>query len=160
MRFYYGELIELTISISVLENMKKFVQKKDSYLESGGLLFGESDCDGNHFSIVNISEPLNTDISTRNRFHLSMAHQEIVSKLWKESSGYINYLGSWHTHPERDVHPSNIDLKSWRKSLINDIFYQDYLFFVIMNSIGRTYAWIGEKNCNKITRMEGGIDAS
>jgi len=43
------------------------------------------------------------------------SHQEVASRLWKESGKYIDYLGEWHTHRQPWPTPSSLDCSEWKK---------------------------------------------
>jgi integrative and conjugative element protein (TIGR02256 family) len=44
-------------------------------------------------------------------------HQEVATMEWQESGGSVNFVGEWHTHPERHPTPSWIDRRSWRRQM-------------------------------------------
>jgi integrative and conjugative element protein (TIGR02256 family) len=61
-----------------------------------------------------------------------------VNEAFAQSSGRLQYLGEWHTHPEDQPSPSTTDLGSWRRHLIA----QEQMILLI---VGRTEIWAAKK---------------
>lgn len=56
------------------------------------------------------------DARTRFSFdRLDESHAHIATRYWALTSGHCDYLGEWHTHPERHPEPSGVDRSEWRK---------------------------------------------
>lgn len=81
--------------------------------EIGGVLLG---CRRNlDLEIKVATQPSEDDRSSKFRFERrSKHHQIITTKLWKSSDRKIDWVGEWHTHPEKTPSPSLIDINSWR----------------------------------------------
>jgi integrative and conjugative element protein (TIGR02256 family) len=56
----------------------------------------------------------------------------------------VNFVGEWHTHPERHPTPSWIDRRSWRRQMGRH--KPDPLVFIIVGS-ATTYCEIGSDGC-------------
>lgn len=120
--------------------------------EAGGTIIGERR--GQHIVVTDISEPGQGDIRKRNRFERrGDHHQQKVDELFKQSDGYLVYLGEWHTHPEDFPQPSYTDIKSWQAGLIAT----DPMVLII---VGRKSNWLGIKHGNDIKSLNEKIDKS
>ena len=103
-------LIESTVNSVIGQH----VQMKPGSLEAGGILVGYRRA--NHLHVVALTEPQPLDRRSVTSFErISSFHQELALVLWKKSGGKLDYLGEWHTHPERIPSPSDIDRREWRK---------------------------------------------
>lgn len=36
-------------------------------------------------------------------------------KSWRESGGFVDWVGEWHSHIEPDPSPSRLDQRTWRR---------------------------------------------
>jgi integrative and conjugative element protein (TIGR02256 family) len=115
--------------------MQKYRQLKDDNTEAGGILLGRMIDGSNDVIIDEITVPLKRDKRSRFSFFRSSAVQKIINAVWKKSHQTRNYLGEWHTHPERDPTPSQEDLDNWKRVISNSIFQQDYLIFIIVGQV-------------------------
>lgn len=92
-----------------LEKMLAFRQDAVRKTEAGGVLVGFRRKP--HLEIVDVTTPGLMDRRTRTRFErLDGKHQRFIRKQWKISNGFVDYLGEWHTHPERLPSPSPLDI--------------------------------------------------
>ncbi|MBM5573167.1 Mov34/MPN/PAD-1 family protein [Deefgea sp. CFH1-16] len=113
--------------------------------EAAGVLIGERR--GPHLVIQDISEPGEGDI--RSRFSVDRQgphHQIAVDKAFAQSSGTLQYLGEWHTHPEDQPSPSAKDLSSWRRHLVDS----EQMLLVI---VGREEIWAAKKIADTIVPL-------
>jgi integrative and conjugative element protein (TIGR02256 family) len=82
--------------------------------ERGGILLGFRR--GPHLQIDEATFPMRWDIGTMLAFRRSSSgHNEIAIRRWRQSNQTIDWVGEWHSHPEKSPSPSNIDLRSWSK---------------------------------------------
>ncbi|WP_418338097.1 Mov34/MPN/PAD-1 family protein [Rheinheimera metallidurans] len=135
-----GHLV--VIMANVIEKLQSYRQLSPVSREAAGVLIGERR--ENHIVIHAISEPGQGDI--RSRFTVvrkSPHHQELVNELHHTSDGTMNYVGEWHTHPERFPVPSGIDKSSWYK----DINSLEPMILVI---VGQCAMWCGKITGSKI----------
>ncbi|WP_353614509.1 Mov34/MPN/PAD-1 family protein [Mangrovibacter phragmitis] len=122
--------------------LHSYRQEHYSCTEAGGTLIGERR--GQHIVVTDISEPDLDDIRTRNRFERKGSHhQQKVDELFKQSDGFLVYLGEWHTHPEDFPQPSYTDIQSW----LTGIKATEPMVLLIVGTKGE---WLGIKHGNNI----------
>jgi integrative and conjugative element protein (TIGR02256 family) len=144
---------QVKISQDVLNSLRNYRQLEMNDIEAGGVLLGRFITDSNNVVIDRITEPMENDIRKRCFFKKWREdHQEIIDKVWTESSGTCNYLGEWHTHPEPHPTPSFHDRSEWKKILKHTVCDSDKLFFIIVGtkSIG---IWVGCRTKFSITKI-------
>lgn len=86
-------------------------------LETGGILLGHDDGTHIHIAVAGDSGPnavRNADRFLRDREHA----QRIATDAWK--SGRAQWVGEWHTHPNKAPVPGAIDLASYMNHLADD----------------------------------------
>lgn len=111
----YGQLdldflIAPTNRGAAIHKMLAFRQDTLAKREAGGILVGFRRKP--HLEIVDVTTPAFLDKRSRMGFDRRDGnHQRFARKCWKQSNGYIDYLGEWHTHPERYPRPSPLDLE-------------------------------------------------
>ena len=80
--------------------------------EAGGILLGRRR--GNHFEVVEATEPTHRD---RRLTYLwereAFGHAQAATLAWKLAAGTVDYVGEWHTHPQRSPIPSSLDRREW-----------------------------------------------
>lgn len=105
---------KILIESCVIELIDNYRQDDMSKTEAGGILLGfrrEA-----HLHIVNATMPQFTDHRSLFRFfRRDNRHQRIATKLWQATGETMDYLGEWHTHPEKYPTPSPLDLSEWKK---------------------------------------------
>ncbi len=144
----------LKISNKPLVDMLKHRQLSDSDFEGGGVILGRFIKDSKNIVIDIVTLPTMKDIRERYRFKRDqVSHQSIIDEIWKDSEGTCNYLGEWHTHPEKYPEPSSADIKSWKKILKEGVFYSRCLYFIVIGtrSIG---VWEGDRRTLKIKKLD------
>jgi integrative and conjugative element protein (TIGR02256 family) len=110
--------------------------------EAAGVLIGERR--DSHIVVHEISEPGYGDI--RRRCFVDRRgphHQAMVDDAFARSSGRLQYLGEWHTHPEDSPSPSPTDFGTWRRHLFSD----EQMALVI---VGRKEIWAAKKISQEI----------
>lgn len=132
-----GRLV--TLADVVAQELVRFTISPESSREAGGILLGHYR--GPHVEILRCTTPMPKDRRTRFGFvRQDKGHQEIATREWLESGGSINFVGEWHTHPERHPTPSWVDRRSWRSQMGGH--KPDPLVFIIAGST-TTYCEIG-----------------
>jgi integrative and conjugative element protein (TIGR02256 family) len=133
--------------------MNKFRQLASTSSEGGGMLLGRVLIDSGH-SIVDVAtEPLPND--RRGRFFFLRKRsgaQKLVDEHWLRSGGTCNYLGEWHTHPERFPQPSCKDIRNWLKIVKKARYSDPSLFFVIVG-IDEIGVWQVTRADKKIVQL-------
>lgn len=101
---------------AVLERIQPFRQRERAAPESGGILLGYRR--GAHLHVVDATIPGQEDRGTRVSFRRSAnGHREQALAGWHRSDHTLDYVGEWHTHPERAPSPSGTDYRAWGELL-------------------------------------------
>lgn len=125
----------IKISENVLIAIESFKQSEKNSKEAGGVLVGRFIENSRDVVIDYISTPMKGDIRRRTFFkRRKNEHQEFVNKFWNDSNGAFNYLGEWHTHPERVPTPSCIDINEWKRIMKEADYDYECLFFCIVGT--------------------------
>lgn len=115
----------------VVSIFKKYIQNDVDKSEAGGIITGK--VYENLIEILNCSEPSLLDERSRYNFKRSFKSAQIyINEKFVESRGEEIYLGEWHTHPEDIPSPSNTDIKSFNKTLTNNILNSNVHFMIII----------------------------
>lgn len=102
----------VSVHAGVIERIATHRQISQGDPEAGGLLIGTRR--GRHIQISDITEPQASDARSRFLFLRNTAgHAEAATRLWRSSNQQMDYLGEWHTHPQRTPTPSRLDLDEW-----------------------------------------------
>lgn len=127
----------LLIHPGVMDIFSTYKQADSKSLEAGGILLGNRR--GPHIELLKITQPQTTDNRRRDSFYRSsIRHSDIAISEWKDSNGYVDYLGEWHTHPEHNPHPSEIDISEM--SFIASSRKPNIMLSVI---VGTECLWVG-----------------
>lgn len=127
------------IEHDVLERLRPFRQIEPTAEEAGGILLGFRR--GPHLHVTSVTTPGAADSRSRYSFvRQDRVHQARATNGWKQSGGYLDYLGEWHTHPETVPTPSALDLMEWRKICITT---NEPMIFLIVGQAGH-WCGIGE----------------
>lgn len=98
-------------------SVKVFTKHRQRYpwqTEAGGILLGKRR--GRHLEVLMATEPMLTDRRLPYFFtREEHGHGEAAKLAWQASGGLVDYLGEWHTHPQRIPVPSSVDRSEWRK---------------------------------------------
>ena len=135
-----GEL--LVLMPSVASRLLTYRQLNLYSTEAAGVLIGERR--GSHLVVHQISEPGKGDI--RRRYFVDRRgphHQVAIDEAFVSSSGRLQYLGEWHSHPEDAPSPSATDLATWQRHLIAD----EQMALLI---VGRKRTWAAKKYAGAI----------
>ncbi len=133
------------ISERALQVIHQHIQDELYKNEAGGVLLGRHILGSDDIIVDTVTEPMPGDKRERFRFFRSQYfHQYLIDRMWKESRGTCTYLGEWHTHPEQDPEPSDIDRLDWSQRLRRDQFTEP-IFFVIVGT-EHIRVWEGWRN--------------
>lgn len=124
----------LIIVDQALQQMQAFTQRHWWNSEAGGVLLGRHLLDSRDVVVDEVSTPQSSDRSSRFAFFRSSKHQQVARQRWLEQKRTSAYLGLWHTHPETDPTPSNVDRRDWEQAVHGDTFEGDRLFFPIVGT--------------------------
>lgn len=129
----------LNIDETVTSIFLKYVQLNPNSFESGGILTGKIYDES--IEILNCSEPTKLDNRQKYNFNRSCKSAQVfINKRFDMSKGEEIYLGEWHTHPEDIPTPSQLDIKSFSKTISKNILNSCIHFMII---IGRVENYIG-----------------
>ena len=132
----------LIIPEHIIKMLNRFCQTSSWDNESGGILLGKKELNKSRYIISAISKPSEKDKATRTSFVRSKeTGQEIINEYWKHSKGVVNYLGEWHTHPEKRPIPSTTDRQLLATILKDGSSVFPELFMVI---VGQTDLYVGK----------------
>jgi integrative and conjugative element protein (TIGR02256 family) len=133
----------IKVTGKVLSVMNSYAQRGPSDTEAGGVLLGRYLLGSDDVVVDEVTVPMSGDRRSRYLFYRDKKlHQAAIDAAWEVSGGICTYLGEWHTHPEADPTPSDIDKKDWRRRLHQDR-YEDELFFLIVGT-ATIRAWSGK----------------
>lgn len=142
----------LKVCRSVAVEMYAYMQDTYETAEAGGVLLGRYILNSSDVVVDEISTPVVEDCCTRTSFLRSAyLHQQAIDAAWFASGGTRNYLGEWHTHPEPDPSPSPVDMRHWRKRLLDRI-DSDILYFVILGT-KRLNVWQVDRTSLTVERL-------
>lgn len=139
--------VRVYISKNTTQKLRRYVQGDSSKVESGGLLVGRANNDGDTH-ILDITTPSKNDLKACNKFiRKCPSHKEKLNEFKKD---FLYFKGNWHTHYENIPSPSEMDIKSWKNSLkMCDVGKSIYVVFIIIG-IKRMGLWYGKINGNSI----------
>jgi integrative and conjugative element protein (TIGR02256 family) len=102
-----GEMLVL-VAPAVQRCLEGFFEADSCFLEAGGLLMGLRR--DPHLELLLATLPTRRDLRTRTHFvRRCPSHQAAATRAWNKSGKIMDYVGEWHTHPERWPRPSVID---------------------------------------------------
>ena len=114
----------------VLRIFKKHQQRFFWQTEGGGLLLGLRR--GHHLEVVLATEPSHQDSRSTFSFVREVdGHAEVAKQAWLQGEKKIDYLGEWHTHPQKVPTPSKLDRHEWEKILLQQPKLTPMLFVVV-----------------------------
>lgn len=142
----------LVLMPSVLETFSHFRQMHGEP-EGGGLLFAKFE-----FPIIRIlsaTKPHRTDVRWRTLFIPNrILQRRVVKGHFKEG---LHFVGEWHTHPEPDPRPSNLDLRSMRDAFLKSTHELNYFVTIIIgNRPDKLALWVSihdSKRCQRLVEL-------
>lgn len=114
-REFEGMRRRVSISDGVWDIWQAHRQYKANQPESFGVLIGSTLPDRRVIYVEDVTTPMRGDRQSRYSFDLQdPGHQKAVNAAHQDTGGSQIYLGTWHTHPERNPSPSGTDKADWR----------------------------------------------
>lgn len=148
---FYCDNVKVFVHCKVMVTWNSFKQISPKSNEAFGALIGYCDKENNSIFIRMITEPYPLDKATRSSFTLvDPKHQNIVSKAFRRSHSLLGYLGTWHTHPEFNPNPSNIDINDWNNCILRNT--DRSLFFFI---IGKDQPYLFQEQYKRYIKIKG-----
>lgn len=117
-----------------LQQMLAFTQRRWWDSEAGGVLLGRHLLDSYDLVVDEVSTPQSSDCRSRFGFFRSSQHEQLARQRWLKEKSTSAYLGLWHTHPERDPTPSDVDQRDWKQAVAGDTYEGTRLFFPIVGT--------------------------
>jgi len=131
----------ILIEKPVWEFLFSYAQTDSKATEAGGIFLGYRA--GNHIHVTSATGPLPNDKRARLSFdRLDAGHQHAAHNAWTESGCTIDYIGDWHTHPQRIPSPSSKDYVEWKK--LTKALPKPHLFAIVGTSDSRL--WLGNES--------------
>lgn len=124
----------LIIVEHALKQMQAFAQRRWWDREAGGVMMGRHLLDSHDVVVDEVSTPQNTDRRSRFNFFRSYKHEQVARQRWLQEQSTSAYLGLWHTHPEPDPTPSDVDWNDWKQAVAGDTYEGNRLFFPIVGT--------------------------
>lgn len=150
----------LIIVVHALKKMQAFAQLHCWDREAGGVLLGRHLVDSHDLVVDEVSTPQNSDRRSRYGFFRSYKHEQVALQRWFAESRTSAYLGLWHTHPERDPTPSEVDRRDWLQAVAGDTYEGDRLFFLIVGT-HRIRVWtLSRRGTYRELKLENNNDQS
>lgn len=152
--FYLTNSGKIKITHEAMVRMATYAQCEKTADEAGGVLLGRFIKESNDIIVDNITVPMIGDLRSRFSFKRGKAlHQRIIDRIWQKSRGTSQYLGEWHTHPEKNPSPSIVDTNNWKRQLKEDTFSNRFLYFIILGTedLG---IWEGDKETLQIRKLK------
>jgi len=151
---FVGSGIVISVDQSVWEIWQNGRQVCPNMSESFGVIIGSCEAAG-ACKIERVTVPGKRDIQSRSNFVLKdPCHQKAVDQAFRQSNGYLGYLGTWHTHPVAIPTPSTVDIKDWLSCCKRNPDRQ--LYFVIVGT-KNTCVYIKHGTQFKILKEQGSI---
>jgi len=136
-----------------LARMLSYNQDSREKKEAGGVLLGRFILNSKNIVVDRVTVPMIGDLRERYKFiRGEKMHQRVIQSAWEKSGGTCNYLGEWHTHPEKYPSPSDQDIQNWRRILRTGVFSSLCLYFVIVGT-RESYIWEGNRKTLKIKKL-------
>ncbi len=134
----------------VNENLSSFRQNSSNTPESCGYILGYKDKFTENITLSDITVPQKNDYRNRVYCILKDLSHKLMLKLQANNKNY--YMGVWHTHPQTNPTPSNIDWEDWNRTLVEDKTGCEYAFFIIVGT-SKTRIWVGSYSDYSITEI-------
>jgi integrative and conjugative element protein (TIGR02256 family) len=104
----------VVLAPEVLQLFKRHRQRFVCQTEAGGILLGHRR--GSHIEIMMATPPMANDRRFAYLFEREPdGHAEAAVEAWQKATGTVDYVGEWHTHPQRIPTPSPTDRSEWGK---------------------------------------------
>lgn len=146
--------VRVKLGQSVVERLRSHIQTGRLDAEAGGVLLGRKIKNTAHSVIDEVTTPMRGDRRARASFNRrDPGHQKHIDKVWEASDGTTVYLGEWHTHPELNPHPSEVDFRDWVRRLSYDQVPSKQSFFLIVGTRDMGL-WCGDRKKVVVERMK------
>ncbi|MHA6287139.1 Mov34/MPN/PAD-1 family protein [Maricaulis sp. CAU 1757] len=129
--------VSVSVDSAVYHRISSRVAAEAGKRETGGLLLGLRAKGA--IRIMRCTFPGPADLSTHHRFHRRCpSHQISATMWWVRCGGKGDWVGEWHSHPEADPTPSNIDIDSWKRQVAHVQKPLTFMIFGLSSVYGAT----------------------
>lgn len=143
--------ISFLIEKQAIGKMNSYKQHYGNMAESGGLLLGRTDINGNT-RILDVTTPLDKDVKRRCFF--KRRDEGHIKLLQMANERCLYFKGNWHTHPQTDPTPSYLDKRSWKVAIKKSKPGESsHIFFLIIGT-DRFRVWAGNMKTKEVKEME------
>ena len=119
-----------------IQNFMKGLIFKNPNIETGGVLAGHINDDGN-FIITHASDPGPKAVQQPITFIRDNEYcQKFLNDLFLKSGKKVVYLGEWHSHPSKNNQPSGTDIKSLTEISLEQNYLTDKPVMIIFSNEG------------------------
>ncbi len=141
--------------LEIHDSVKDFFfenRQKEKDPEIGGLLFASITTE--KVSILLATPPHKNDLCKNFIFIPNrINHNKLIKHYFKQG---LHFVGEWHTHPQREPSPSNIDILSMKDSFSKSKHELNSLVMIIVgNAEDSLRLWVGTHNNIKFQRLKG-----
>lgn len=138
----------VTIADKVMQQIQSFATSDLSSKEAGGIFLGYYR--GPHVEVIDCTVPLPKDKRSMFGFlRRDPGHSATAIAAWKASGRKTAFVGEWHTHPEDNPTPSQVDRNTWLDLMMSR--KSDPLIFLIA---GRKAVYCDLGLENRLRRLE------
>ena len=140
----------LDINSDVLKLLSEYKQIESNSAEAGGFLIGYTQKQFKNVIVEYITKPQKLDYRSRLAFRRKdRMHFKILNVFRGRKS---DYLGTWHSHPQKVPSPSKIDLDDWRECLLKEKTNSGYIIFLILGT-DEFRVWAGDLSSREIVEL-------
>lgn len=133
----------VVIPAAIAEVFRRWRQLAEADLEGCGILVGRESLSG-VVLVDEVTTPLPGDVrGPMTCERLDPGHAAFVRDRWRASNGAVNYLGSWHTHPEDRPSPSALDVREWVEEAVR-LRSERHNLRLVHLVVGRTHVAVWE----------------
>jgi integrative and conjugative element protein (TIGR02256 family) len=136
----FADIGPVIIEESACVALNSYRQKRFEF-EKAGVVAGFKDADG-AWHISRVMPPSKNNKASRNWVYRDKASaQRFIDREFRNSSGLVNYLGEWHTHPCVNPKPSGDDKQMLTDLLRSSVMAIDFLIGIIVAETGNACCW-------------------
>lgn len=145
MELYHANKVALYINDIALRKMLICVNASP-FLECGGILLGKKECNWEKYYITDLGIPTKFDTQGSMSFvRDKRSAQRLIKRTWKESHGFVNHIGEWHSHIFMSPYPSLQDKLDMKRAFLEGETLFDHFFTLIMSSDNQIYIGLVER---------------
>jgi len=142
---------KIVLTSAALKTFSQFRQVTKQSTEAGGLLFARFDFP--YIRVMKATAP--TYLDKRTRFGIDFSSDKRRTAVQLEFRRGLHFIGEWHTHPELDPTPSQLDVASIRDLYIQSTHELNYFLMVIVgNGDTNLRLWLSIHNSETMYQLQ------